>query len=65
MRENGYYWVKYQEQSNWTVARFAKGEDKDYEFSCDIAYYSESDLHEINPQRILTPDEQANLNNGE
>lgn len=62
MRENGYYWVKLDSDSKFEPA-FKQG--KYWLVMGDNDYYEDKDFHEINPQRILTPDEMANLNSGE
>ena len=62
MRENGYYWVKLDVNCAFEPA-FKQGK---YWLVMGVTdCHEDSDFHEINPQRILTPDEQENLNNGE
>ncbi len=64
MRESGYYWVKLSKGGNWIIKKYNAALDK---LSGDgwSESFRGSDFHEINPNRILTPDEMASLNNGE
>ena len=56
MRENGNYWVKPQVTSKWEVADSVDG----YWWRVGDCYgANDSCFDEINPQRILTPDEKA------
>ena len=62
MRENGYYWVKLGGDSDgWVTAEY-EGHCNRWSFINQWGEKYDGDdshFHEINPQRILTPDEQA------
>ena len=64
MRESGCYWVKLSKGGKWIIKKYNAALDK---LSGDgwSEHFKESDFYEINPNRILTPDEMANLNSGE
>ena len=56
MRENGYYWVKFFCEGAFEPA-FNNGEY--WLVLGNGEHYDECVFHEINPNRILTPDEKA------
>ena len=59
MRENGYYWVKEFGHLDWCVAEFSNDYPRGIGWGMNNEYFEAAYFHEINPQRILTPDEQA------
>mgnify|MGYP003640489067 CR=1 FL=1 len=59
MRENGHYWVKEFAHLDWCVAEFSNDYPWGGGWGFNNTHLEDKDFHEINPQRILTPDEKA------
>lgn len=51
MREEGYYWIKTHETSDWEISEFNEG--KFYIMCDEFSIYEEHELFEIDEKRII------------
>lgn len=57
MLTDGYYWLKMFANSSWDLCEYSAEWD---EFEWARESVKSSDVYEINPARVLSPDEQEN-----
>jgi hypothetical protein len=51
MRDNGYYWIKQTEDSEWEVSHYLDGSFAI--FYSEFAFFTDSELFEIDENRII------------
>ena len=53
-RKSGFYWVKYINSNDWVICRYSQNSERWY---VPNTFIGDSELSEINENRIMSPDE--------